>query len=182
MTCLILARHTYETLEIEATAMRLPRVQFTVRRLMIAVAVIADLLVAYIRAYRHFIPSGTDFYPYWSWLGPIQEGPRLASPDGRRVVQVMFNDAGAAHSGNHWTWLIVDRWLTGKRVIAEGYSSPNVRRGDMPFPSRWLDNRTLSMEFVPGRYGDRTPGNQVMVLVPRRRIASSIVGPDTRAL
>jgi hypothetical protein len=146
--------------------MRLPRVRFTMRGMIAAVTVVAVLLAACIRAYRHYIPSGTDFYPYWAWLDPIQEGPRLASPDGRRVIQVMFNDAGAAHSGNHWTWLIVDGWLTGKRVIAEGYSSPDVRRGDPPFPSRWLDGRTLSVEFLASRYGNHTPLNQVVVAVP----------------
>ena len=57
-------------------------------------------------------PVRTKFYPYWSWLDPIVTGPTLVSPDRSQTIQVMFNDAGAAHSGNHWTWLIVDKSLT----------------------------------------------------------------------
>jgi hypothetical protein len=125
----------------------------------------AALPVAW-RIYRHFIPSGTSFYPYWSFLDPIREGPELISPDGRRVVRVMFNDAGAAHSGNHWTWLIVDDWLTGKRVVSEGYSRPEVRQGEVAFPSRWLDAQTLSVAFATRRYDDRMALKSVVVQVP----------------
>jgi hypothetical protein len=118
------------------------------------------------RFYRHFIPSGTSFSPYWSFLDPIVEGPRLVSPEGRRVIRVMFNDAGAAHSGNHWTWLIVDDWIAGKRVIAEGYSRPDVRYGKAGFPSRWLDERTLSVAFAARRYDDREPRIKHVVRLP----------------
>jgi hypothetical protein len=123
----------------------------------------AALPVAW-RVYRRYIPSGTEFYPYFHWLDPIVDGPRLVSPDGRRVVQVEFNDAGAAHSGNHWTWLIVDHWSTGKRVIAEGYSRSEVEHGRVAFPSRWLDGRSLSVTFVSGRYDDHE--KNVVVRVP----------------
>ncbi len=112
------------------------------------------ILGAMWRIYRNIIPSGTAFYPYWSLLDPIVEGPRLVLSNKRRVIQVQFNDAGGAQSGNHWTWLIVDEWLTGKHVIAEGYSSPSVRRGEVPFPYRWLGGRKLSVEFVAKRSGD----------------------------
>jgi hypothetical protein len=118
------------------------------------------------RIYRQLIPSGTSFYPYWSFLDPIREGPKLISPDGTLVVRVMFNDAGAAHRGNHWTWLIVDDWLFGKRVVAEGYTRPEVRQGEVAFPSRWLDARTLSVAFATRRYDDRLPLKSVVVQVP----------------
>jgi hypothetical protein len=117
------------------------------------------------RVYRHLVPSGTDFYPYWALLDPIVEGPKLISPPGRRVIHVMLNDAGAVHSGNFWTWLIVDDWLTGKRVIAEGYSLPDVRYQTVPFPLRWLDDRTITVAFAAGRH-ENTLRNPVLVRLP----------------
>lgn len=123
----------------------------------------AVLSVAW-RVYRHYIPSGTDFYPYLHSLHPIVQGPRLVSPDGRRVIQVEFNDAGAAHSGNHWTWLIVDHWLTGKRIIAEGYCRSEVEHGKVAFPSRWLDGQSLSVTFASERYDAHE--KNVVVRVP----------------
>ena len=128
--------------------------------LLIVVPLVA--IVGAWRIYRHVIPSSTDFWPYWSWLDPIQKGPRLISLDGSQVVQVMFSDGGAAQSGNFWTWLIVDEWLTGKCVIAEGYSDTSVRQGDVPFPCRWLDSQTLSVGFSQGRY-DSTPLEEVVL-------------------
>ena len=121
---------------------------------MIAVAIVAFVLAGCIsayRAYRQVIPAGADFYPFW--LASAQ-GPSLASPERRRLVHVVFNDAGGMHSGNHWTWLIVDDVLLGRRVVAEGYSHPNVRRGDVLFPLQWLDYRTFSVEFIKGRYAE----------------------------
>jgi hypothetical protein len=129
---------------------------------MLLAAVPLAVIISAWRVYRHEIPSGTDFYPYWSPLDPIVMGPKLVSPDGSRVIQVMFNDAGAAHSGNHWTWLIVDKTLMGKSVIAEGYSNASVRRGEAPFPSRWLNNETISVDFVKGRY-DSTSHKEIVV-------------------
>ena len=78
----------------------------------------------------------------------------------------MFNDAGAAHSGNHWTWLIFNDWLSGKHVVAEGYSRPDVRQGEVAFPFRWLDSRTLTVEFATRRYDDRMPLKSVVVQLP----------------
>ena len=133
--------------------MRLPRM--TVRRWMIVVAVVGLLLAG-----GTHLPA---LHPFWyiflSLLGITRSNGQRAlnfvSPDGRRVVQVKFNDAGAARSGNHWTWLIVDHWLTGKRVIAERAEAYLMcGEGEVAFPSRWLDGQSLSVSFVAGRYDD----------------------------
>jgi hypothetical protein len=135
-----------------------PRPRFTVRALMAAVAVSAIVLFGCIRAYRQVIPRGADFYSYQ--LASVG-GPTLVSPDGRRSVQVMFNDAGAAHSGFHWTWVIVDDLLSGRSVVAQGYSLPDVALRHGSFPLRWIDGRTFEVTFVAGRY-DSTPVNRVV--------------------
>ena len=42
--------------------------------------------------------------------------------------------------------------MIGRSVVAEGYSLPDVRQGDVSFPVRWLDDRTFSAEFAVGRH------------------------------
>ena len=118
------------------------------------------------RTYRYFVPSGTSKYFTIRLLGAVVTGPVLVSSDKQRVIHVEFNDAGAAHSGNHWTYLIVDDFLWGKRVIAEGYSPSSVRRSEEPFPYRWLDTRTLLVEFALSRYSYGTHMKKVVVRIP----------------
>jgi hypothetical protein len=130
------------------------------KRWLIAMAIVLVFPLLVVRAYRQAIPAGAEFYPFWY---ASFEGPRLYSPDGRRVVQVVFNDAGAMHSGNFGTWLIVDDWLTGKRVVAEGYSDSNVRYRKIPFPLRWIDDRTISVVFKTKRR-ESTERNSVVSL------------------
>jgi len=85
------------------------------------------------RVYREFRPGGATWTPpLWS-LDTAIDGGSYVAPDGR-TVRVVFHDFGAAQSGNYWTWIVADNELTGKRVIAEGYSSPDVREGREPFP------------------------------------------------
>jgi hypothetical protein len=138
--------------------MRLPRM--TTRRWMVAVAIIALVLFSCLRTYRQVIPRGVDLYPFWF---ASDAGPRLVSPDGQRTVHVVFNDAGAVHSGFHWTWLIVDDLVLGRSVVAEGYSLPSVREGEVSFPLRWVDDRTFVAGFVAGRH-DATPVERVVRL------------------
>src|SRR5437016_2631974 len=109
--------------------------QLRLRSLMLLVAVVGILIGGLARVYRHVVPVGASFTPYVEYS---DLGPKSVSPDGRRVVTIVFNDAGGMHSGNHWTWLVVDDLLTGKRVIAEGFSVPRVRFGEVPFPIEWL--------------------------------------------
>src|SRR4051794_39167073 len=89
------------------------------------------------RGYPHFRPAGATWVPPVLGLtyGSV-DGGVLRSANGRPVT-VVFHDLGAAHSGNYWTWVVTDHWLAGKRVVAEGYSSPEVRDGRVPFPLRW---------------------------------------------
>jgi hypothetical protein len=127
---------------------------------MIAVAIIALAVFACLRTYRQVIPRGANPYPFWS---ASFDGPSLVSPDGQRAVHVVFNDAGAMHSGFHWTWLVADDWVLGRSVVAEGYSLPDVTRGEVPYPLRWVDDLTFTTRFVAGRR-DAKPVERVVRL------------------
>jgi len=94
--------------------MRPPR--SPLRLLLVIIAIVA---VAW-RGYREFVPSGIPFIHFWF---ASAEGPKIESPYDWQVVHVRFHDAGATHSGNPLTWLILDHWLTGSRVIAKGHRS-----------------------------------------------------------
>jgi len=105
---------------------------------------------AAIRAYFAVIPRGASFQP---WMFARVDGPELTSPDGRRVVRVYFNDAGAMHSGNHWTWVVEDSWWSGRKVVAQGYLGSNVAIGGAPVPLEWGPGDVARVKFLPRRYG-----------------------------
>src|SRR5262245_23140597 len=105
------------------------------RKLTIGVCSLAFACAATARTYFTYIPRGARFLP---WVLASVDGPVLRSPDGQRRIEVYFNDAGAAHRGNHWTWIVEDSWLLGRRVVAQGYLGPDVRFGEAPVPIKWV--------------------------------------------
>src|SRR5438128_1009446 len=87
-----------------------------------AIVLFIGLLIS-LRAYFEHVPRGAQFEPFYFYSVP---GPPVSLPNGK-TLQVYFNDAGAMHSGNHWTWVVASDWITGRRVVAQGYVSPYVR-------------------------------------------------------
>ena len=119
------------------------------RNLAIATALSVLLAVAAVRRYFAIVPRGASFHP---WTRARVDGPTLRSPDGRRTVRVYFNDAGAMHSGNHWTWVVEDSLLWGRRVVSEGYLGADVAVSGDPVPLEWGPGNEVRVRFLPGRY------------------------------
>lgn len=120
------------------------------RNLAVAAALVVVLGVAAVRGYFAIVPRGASFYP---WTMARVDGPILKSPDGQRTVRVYFNDAGAMHSGNHWTWVVEDSWLCGRRVVSEGYLGPDVAVSGAPVPLEWGAHNEIRVQFLAGRHG-----------------------------
>ena len=121
----------------------------THKRALSVVIVCALGLLAALRAYRAFVPWGASVQPFV--LGRA-DGPVLSSPDGSRRVHVYFNDAGAAHSGNHWTWFVENHWLLGRRVVEAGYLGRGVVTGGAPLPVSWSAGNEFRVDFSNSRY------------------------------
>lgn len=113
-----------------------------------AIALAVALGVIYLICWLVFnrVPSGVQ-NPL-AYIGASCENPDLVSPDGKHVLKVRYNDAGAAHSGNHWTWIIRRSMLGWDEVIAQGY----VVTPWEGTPAWWLDNDTCEIRFVRDRY------------------------------
>src|SRR5262245_42535422 len=107
------------------------------------------LTVATVRSYFAIVPRGASFFP---WKMARVDGPTLSSPDGQRTVHVYFNDAGAMHSGNHWTWIVEDSRWWGRRVVTEGYLSSDVAVSGEPVPLEWGSGNDVRVRFLPGRH------------------------------
>ncbi len=69
-----------------------------------------------------------------------------------RPYRIYYNDAGAMHSGNFWTWIVRDYGVC-RVVVAQGYSTTGVRKGDVPIPVRKLGGLT-QVGFAKGRRDD----------------------------
>jgi len=101
-----------------------------------------------LRCYRALVPWDAQVYP---WLMARVSGPVLTSPDGRRTLKVYFNNAGAMHSGNHWTWVVEEsRWL-GRRVVAQGYLSPQEAVSGGAVPLTWGEGNSIGVAFLAGK-------------------------------
>jgi hypothetical protein len=116
---------------------------------MIGTAALAASL-ALLRVYNEAVPVGADSYEYFYRSSP---GPTFASRDGRRSIRAVYGPVD--DHGDYRTWLIADDWLGVKRLVAEGYSLPTVRHAEAKFPMRWLDDRTMEVQFVSRRQGGR---------------------------
>ncbi len=86
-------------------------------------------LLAVTILWTRIVPIGASPQPFL--LASVDEGHRI--PD--RPYQIYYNDAGAMHSGNFWTWIVKDYGVF-KVVVAEGYSTTSVRRGEVSMPIR----------------------------------------------
>ena len=100
-----------------------------------SIAVACTLLVPLLlmRVYYAFIPRGASLEPF---VGYSRELNPIRSPAGK-TCRVFVNDAGAMHSGNHWVWVIDHHWLTGKRVISDGYVTPEYANGEVELLVQW---------------------------------------------
>ncbi len=108
-------------------------------------------LLTGLRFYFEQVPRGAQFIPFYLFS---DQGPSIPLPNGK-TLQVYFNDAGAAHSGNHWTWVVASDRITGRRVVAQGYVSPFVRIGQRSLPTS-RDNDVLTVKFLRGRRSDES--------------------------
>lgn len=96
------------------------------------------------RGYREFVPSGAKATAFLFASEPAGRIP------GTRL-QVHVNDAGAAHSGHHWVWVVRYGFLRGWRVIASGYAADvhGLRTRDAD------SEGDIEIEFLDSRYGAR---------------------------
>jgi hypothetical protein len=118
--------------------------------LTICICIIVGLPLLW-RGWREIVPSGASPVPYI--LGGIHKTV-LHSPRGDHTLQIVYNDAGAAHSGNHWTWIIRSHWLLGRKVVAEGYSGTWIIRD--PYTVQWQGEDRFAVSFCEGRYEEKT--------------------------
>jgi hypothetical protein len=113
------------------------------RPLIIICLVVAGLVGC---VFVRVVPIGAFSIPYF--VASIDEGHQVTGMPWR----IVYNDAGAAHSGNFWTWVIEDRGIC-RVVVAQGYSTFDVRYGDSPIPVK-VEDGSIYLGFANSRYGD----------------------------
>ena len=116
------------------------------KRLTNLLAVLA-LCVAGGRIYFEIVPRGASMIPF---LVASVDGGGIESPDGAQY-HVWFNDAGAAHSGNHWTWIVGSNPIFGKHVVTQGFLGAEQAIDGEPLPLTWEDDHPV-VQFRNGRY------------------------------
>lgn len=118
------------------------------KRFGVAVLIIALAGVLLWRVKLHFVPAGAEPLPF---LFASSEPQTISSPHGDEV-HYRFHEDSAEDDGFAFTWCYVDRWLTGKKVVAAGYSLPAVQSGEESFPWHWHDDGgDFSVRFTVGR-------------------------------
>jgi hypothetical protein len=111
--------------------------------------ILAGLVICVVawRIYRQTLSYVTGYDPMLV-AEVVVDGGTLSSPRQTAKLHIYYHDAGATHSGNFTTWITVDSWLTGKKLVAEGLSSYAVRYGKEPFPVEWIDEETCWITFT----------------------------------
>ena len=114
-------------------------------RLVTTGLIIVVLICCGIRIYHSYIPWGAELFPYISSV----DGGTIQSPNGDTYA-IRFNDAGAMHSGNHWTWLTSRNTLLGKYVVTEGYLGSEHAVDGKTIPLKWNNERPI-VDFLEQR-------------------------------
>ena len=110
-------------------------------------AIVAALSLLLFRGYREFVPAGAKSTAY---IMARIDGGTITSPNGKKYA-IQFNDAGAMHSGHHWTWVIDYHWLTGMNVKTAGYLGAEYAVGQEQIPIEWSGDDPI-LPFKNGRY------------------------------
>jgi len=105
------------------------------------------ICVAIWRIYHQTLSYVTGYDPMLV-AEAVVDGGALTSPRQTTKLHINYHDAGATHSGNFTTWITVNYWLTGKKLVAQGFSSYAVRYGKEPFPVEWVDEKTCWITFT----------------------------------
>ena len=105
------------------------------------------ICVFVLRIYHQTLTSVTGYDPMLV-AEVVVAGGTLSSPRQTTKLHINYHDAGATHSGNFTTWITVNSWLTGKKLIAQGFISYAFRYGKEPFPIVWVDEKTCWITFT----------------------------------
>ena len=100
--------------------------------------------------YRQSLSSAIGHNAIWLSIASV-DGGYITSPQGNAKLRITFGDGGAVHSGNFWTWVTVNDWLKGRKLVAEGYSTSGVRYGRESFPIEWVDEKNFWISFSEKR-------------------------------
>ena len=99
------------------------------------------------RAYTAIVPLGAKPLAY---LLAKVNGGTITSPNGV-AYEVWFNDAGAMHSGAHWTWIVSNNAILGKLVVTEGYLGPEHAHDNKTISLEWKDD-IPKVDFLASRH------------------------------
>ena len=94
--------------------------RFGLKVLFTITTVMALLLCLAPRMYSLYMPHGMSADSRIPYISHSYHAGTITSPEGV-PYHLYVNDAGAMHSGNHWTWVVRDDVFYGRRLIAEGY-------------------------------------------------------------
>lgn len=117
------------------------------RKTLISVGCIVSALAVGVRIYYQLVPRGVEFTPFTEYSRQL---PSVTAPNGK-TYEAFVNDAGALHSGNYWTWIIDNHWLTGRYVATEGYLTSEYASGDTQLTVEW-DGDVPKLPFKNERY------------------------------
>ena len=124
--------------------------RFRLKTLFTITAIVAVTVCVAARTYNQFVPRGLRSDSFTPYFAASNDGGSITSPNGV-TYHIRFNDAGAMHSGNHWTWVISNNFLTGSRLVTEGYLGPEYAVQREQIPVEWEDDKPI-LPFRSGRY------------------------------
>ena len=121
-----------------------------VRKQWLAIAICCVIVLAGCVVFQMYYPHGISRFrsieAYWfnsksTWT--------LTSPTGVKKIELIINDGGAAHSGNHYCWFVSRKWW-GTTVVGEGYLESGY--WESPPGHYWENKQLLVVKICKSRY------------------------------
>jgi hypothetical protein len=118
-------------------------------------------LVAALWGYFQVVPAGLRLRSFEPYFFASRDLGTFSSPEGAHAVRIIVNDAGAAHAGNHWAWVLRAAPVVGQQIVAEGYVDFLQSKRET-FPLRWVSENQIALTFRKGRHS----GGQITRIYP----------------
>ncbi|NOG53953.1 MAG: hypothetical protein HND57_06435 [Planctomycetes bacterium] len=110
----------------------------------IRVGIILILYTVFVMwGFRQIVPRGLPMESFIAYTYAVNVYGPYTSPDSTVVLTARVNDAGALSGSPFYTWVETHSWVTGKRIVSEGWVEDSAIRPRIT----WLSDHDFDVRY-----------------------------------